>query len=71
VLCRDPDTWNGRSAPAGGYGLAWFEVVVPDAATLAAVRERSAAADVAIEERADGIELGDPDGIRIRLRADR
>jgi len=63
------NTWNGRSEPAGGYGLAWFEVVVPDDATLSAVRERLAA-DVAVAERGDGIEVADPDGIRIRVRTD-
>ncbi|MBB6646725.1 hypothetical protein [Halobellus ruber] len=52
------NTCNGRSEPAGGYGLAWFEVVVPDNAALAAVRERLAAADVAVGERGDGIEFG-------------
>ncbi|QOS10549.1 glyoxalase domain protein (homolog to catechol-2,3-dioxygenase) [Haloferax gibbonsii] len=34
------NSWNTRSAPAGeGRGIEWFEVVVPDAATLDAVRE--------------------------------
>jgi catechol 2,3-dioxygenase len=64
------NTWNGRSEPAGGSGLAWFEVVVPDGDTMAAVRERLAAADVAVAERGDGIEVADPDGIRIRIRTD-
>jgi catechol 2,3-dioxygenase len=64
------NTWNGRSEPAGGYGLAWFEVVVPDEGTLAAVRDRLDAAEVAIADSGDGIEVTDPDGIRIRLRTD-
>ena len=64
------NTWNGRSEPAGGYGLAWFEIVVPDRATLAAVRDRLDAAEWDRAERADGIEIADPDGIRIRLRTD-
>jgi catechol 2,3-dioxygenase len=64
------NTWNGRSEPAGGRGLAWFEVVVPDEETLAAVRERLGGADVPVAERGDGIEVTDPDGIRIRVRTD-
>lgn len=62
------NTWNGRSDPAGGRGLAWFEVVVPDDATLAAVRDRLTAADVAVAERGDSIEVADPDGIVVRVR---
>ncbi|POG53909.1 VOC family protein [Haloferax marisrubri] len=34
------NSWNNRSAPVGeGRGIEWFEVVVPDAETLDAVRE--------------------------------
>ena len=62
------NTWNGRTEPAGGYGLAWFEVVVPDDATLAAVQDRLAAADIAVTERDEGIEVADPDGIVVRIR---
>lgn len=62
------NTWNGRSDPAGGRGLAWFEVVVPDDATLAAVRDRLTAADVAVAERGDSIEVADPDGVVVRVR---
>jgi catechol 2,3-dioxygenase len=68
------NTWRGRTTPAAGRGLAWFEVVVPDAAALAAVRERLAAVasdgavDVRVNERADGIEVADADGISVRVR---
>ena len=65
------NTWNGRSEPAGGRGLAWFEVVVPDGRALAAVRDRLAAADTPGAERDGGIEVADPDGIRLRIRAER
>lgn len=34
------NTWNRRSAPAAGRGLDWFEVVLPDEATLAAAVDR-------------------------------
>lgn len=65
------NVWNGRSAPASGRGLAWFEVVLPDAASLAAVREQLAARDVAVRELDDGeaFEATDQDGIRVRLRS--
>lgn len=58
------NTWNRRSEPAGGLGLAWFELVVPDAAAVEAVRERFAADD----RSGGGIEVTDPDGIAIRVR---
>ncbi|MFB1063810.1 VOC family protein [Natrinema sp. H-ect4] len=63
------NAWNGRSQPAGGRGLAWFEFVVPDDETLATVRRRLDDADVAVGDRTDGLELTDPDGISIRIRA--
>ena len=65
------NTWNRRSDPAGGHGLAWFEVVVPNDRAVAAVRERLAAADIAGTERESGIAVTDPDGIRLRIRAER
>lgn len=63
------NTWNGRSQPASGRGLAWFEFVVPDESTLTTVRQRLADTIVAVSDSATGIELTDPDGITIRLRA--
>jgi catechol 2,3-dioxygenase len=65
------NTWNGRSDPAGGRGLAWFEVVVSDPAAVAAVRERLTGADRSLTERDGAIEVTDPDGIRLRIRAER
>ncbi|SIR72169.1 VOC family protein [Natronorubrum thiooxidans] len=62
------NTWNGRSQPAGGRGLAWFEFIVPDDSTLTTVRQRLEDATVAVDDAAAGIELTDPDGITIRLR---
>jgi len=68
------NTWQGRTTPAAGRGLAWFEVVVPDAAAPEAIRERldAVAADAAVEfdvdERADGIAVTDADGIEVRIR---
>jgi len=57
------NTWNGRSSPAEGRGLAWVELVADDPA---AIRARFDAETVA--ERSDGIEVCDPDGLAIRVR---
>ncbi|QLG63303.1 VOC family protein [Halorarum salinum] len=64
------NTWNGRSQPADGRGLAWFEIVLPDEAALSSLRRGLADADVAVTELDDGVEVADPDGIRVRLRAE-
>ena len=69
------NTWRGRTTPAAGRGLAWFEVVVPDAAALDAIRARLDAvaagdeAEFAVEEREEGIAVTDADGIEVRVRA--
>ena len=68
------NTWRGRTTPAAGRGLAWFEVVVPDAAAVRAVRTRLDAvaadgdAEFAVEERADGVAVTDADGIEVHVR---
>ncbi|TKX53925.1 VOC family protein [Halorubrum sp. SP3] len=68
------NTWRGRTTPAAGRGLAWFEVVVPDAAALDAVRDRLDAVaeegrvELAVEEREGGIAVTDADGIEVRVR---
>ena len=70
------NTWRGRTTPAAGRGLAWFEVVVPDAAALDAVRARTDAVaaernlELAVAERDDGIAVTDADGIEVRVRAE-
>lgn len=43
------NTWEARMDEAGGRGLSWFELVVPDADALEAVRDRLEAAGVAVE----------------------
>jgi len=63
------NTWHDRSQPAGGRGLAWFEIVVPDDETLTTVRRRLEDTDVTVSDWDEGIELSDPDGITIRIRA--
>ncbi|GAB3701830.1 VOC family protein [Halorubrum pallidum] len=68
------NTWRGRTAPASGRGLDWFEVVVPDATALAAVRDRLDAVaangevEFAVDDRNDGIAITDADGIEVRVR---
>ncbi|WP_144799644.1 VOC family protein [Halorubrum depositum] len=68
------NTWRGRTTPATGLGLAWFEVVVPDVDALDAVRTRLDAvaadsdAEVAADERDRGIAVTDADGIEVRVR---
>jgi len=64
------NTWNCRSEPAGESGLSWFEVVVPDAGTLDAIRDRVSASRYAVTERADGIAVTGPDDIEVRFRAE-
>lgn len=61
------NTWNGRSTPAGGRGLDWFELRAPGDA-VAAARERLADRGADARETDDGLAVVDPDGIEIRLR---
>jgi catechol 2,3-dioxygenase len=66
------NVWNGRSAPAEGRGLAWFEVVVPGDA-IRAVRERCETADLAVDgipdgSGTDGFAVTDSDGPELRVR---
>ena len=70
------NTWRGRTTPAAGHGLAWFEVVVPDAAAVDAVRSRLDAVasdgdvEAAVAERDGGLTVTDTDGIEIRVRTE-
>jgi catechol 2,3-dioxygenase len=63
------NVWNGRSDPAGGRGLAWFEFLLPDAEAVASARRRLSAADVPVTDRESGFEVRDSDGIAVRIRA--
>lgn len=60
------NTWNGRTSSARGRGLAWFELLVPDRETLAAVREQVPGSDAGVD--IGDLTLVDPDGIELRLR---
>ena len=73
------NVWGGRSAPPRGRGLHWFELVVPEAASLTAIRERfegegyttnGGGSDFGTVDGADDehFEVRDEDGIRIRVR---
>lgn len=62
------NTWHHRTTPVGGRGLSWFEVVVPEASALDAVRERVAARGIPVSETTDGITVADSDGIEVRFR---
>ena len=68
------NTWRGRTTPAAGRGLSWFEVIVPDDAALAAVQERldrvetADEIDIVVDERDYGIAVTDADGIEVRVR---
>jgi catechol 2,3-dioxygenase len=63
------NTWNRRSGNRAGRGLGWFELLVPDRASLGAARERFEAVDVEVTRTGDGdgFEVPDPDGILVRV----
>lgn len=60
--------WSGPDAklpPAGAAGLGWFTIVLPDAATLEAMKARLAAAGAPVTAIEGGIETQDPSGNRL------
>ncbi|WP_254534498.1 VOC family protein [Halomarina litorea] len=61
------NTWNGRTDPLSGRGLAWLELVVPDRTTLDAVGTRLGA-ETSVRDTDDGIEATGPDGVPLRVR---
>lgn len=63
------NTWNRRTTAHEGRGLAWFELVVPDSDALEALCDRVAAKGHSLTRTDAGVELTDPDGISIRIRA--
>ena len=64
------NTWNGRTEPAarGTTGLAWYEVVVPDARELRRLVNRLLENGVDVVGDAGELEVVDPAGIPIRMR---
>ncbi|WP_435195687.1 VOC family protein [Natronomonas sp. EA1] len=63
------NVWHHRSRPPEGRGLAWFEVVLPDEASLEATAERLRAAGHAVTSAGEGLDVVDPSGITLRLRS--
>ena len=64
--------WAGPNAappPAGSAGLRWFTIAVPDAATLEDVQARLKAHGHAFEAAEGGIDVRDPSGNLVKLRA--
>jgi catechol 2,3-dioxygenase len=61
------NTWNGRTEPAGGPGIEWFELRVP-AGALGAARDRLDDADIEVADADGGLAVRDPDAIGVRLR---
>ncbi|MEF8973406.1 MAG: VOC family protein [Haloarcula sp.] len=62
------NVWQGRTRPHHGQGLAWFEIRLPDAATLDATRERFRRSEYAVSETDAGLTVRDSDDIELRLR---
>jgi catechol 2,3-dioxygenase len=62
------NTWNGRTEPATGRGLDWFELVVPDQETLATLSSRLTEAGYDVTDLDSGLQVHDPDGIELRVR---
>lgn len=60
---------GGRAAPAGSTGLIDFEIVLPDAASVAEVRARLAAAGHEVAPLDGGFGVADPWGTRLVIRA--
>ncbi|MDQ0348558.1 VOC family protein [Ancylobacter vacuolatus] len=60
---------GGGPAPSGSTGLVEFEVLLPDAAAVEAVRARLAAAGETITPLAQGFAVADPWGTRLHIRA--
>ena len=63
--------WRGKHAPpapANATGLAWWQLTLPDVASLTAVQERVQAADVAVISADDAtILVRDPSGNQVRI----
>jgi len=62
------NTWNRRTEPSTGRGLAWVEFVVPDAETLDAVERRVSEAGVDHDRETGSLCVTDDDGIELRFR---
>jgi catechol 2,3-dioxygenase len=66
------NTWAGEGAarpPAGALGLSWFEVSLPGVPELEALARRLGDAGIAAQDTGEGLEVADPSGNGILLRA--
>lgn len=63
------NTWNHRTAPASGRGLASFEVVLPDGDAVVAAVHRLEAHGCAVEWTDDVARVDDQDGVSLDLTA--
>ncbi|MFB6304914.1 MAG: VOC family protein [Haloferacaceae archaeon] len=61
------NVWNGRTAPATGRGLEWFELDVP-AGAVDDCRSRLEAAGFGTRDASEGFATADRDGIELRVR---
>ncbi|TCK23171.1 catechol 2,3-dioxygenase [Ancylobacter aquaticus] len=61
---------GGEQAPSGSVGLVAFEVILPDTASVEAVRDRLAASGEAVTIRPQGFAVADPWGTRLHIRAE-
>lgn len=61
------NTWGGRTDPAEGRGLSWFELVVPHEDAIEALRNRVDDGGYRVSQIESGISIEDPDGIEIRI----
>ncbi|WP_458189487.1 VOC family protein [Haladaptatus sp. NG-WS-4] len=64
------NTWHHRTSPVSGRGLSWFEVVVPDQATLTNVQSRLESSAIPVTGTAGGLIVHDPDEIEVRIQVE-
>ncbi len=64
------NTWQHRTEPISGRGLAWFEIVLPEPQALDALRERFIGSQYPLTEADEGLSVMDSDGIEVRYRVD-
>jgi len=62
------NTGHNKSKPLRGRGLSWFEVVLPEAPALEALRNRLVDSQWTVTELEDSLSITDSDGIEIRFR---
>lgn len=62
------NTWNHRTAPTTGRGLAWFQVVVPDGEAVDEAVDRLEDHGATVEATETGARVEDPDGIGLHLK---